>query len=52
MAFFSSLLAASIFHLARANVIGIDFGSDSFKVALVQPGSPLDIGNISLSLTR
>ena len=28
-----------------ANVIGIDIGSDSFKVAIVQPGSPLDIGN-------
>jgi molecular chaperone DnaK (HSP70) len=27
-----------------SNVIGIDLGSDSFKVAIVQPGTPLDIG--------
>lgn len=26
------------------NVIGLDFGSDAMKVAIVQPGSPLDIG--------
>lgn len=26
-----------------ANVIGLDFGSDSMKIALVQPGSPLEI---------
>jgi hypothetical protein len=34
--------------LTESNVIGIDFGSDSFKVSIVQPGSPLDIGNISI----
>ena len=28
----------------HADVIGIDLGSDTFKVAIVQPGSPLDIG--------
>ncbi len=27
-----------------ANVIGIDFASDSVKVALVKPGTPLEIG--------
>ena len=27
-----------------ANVIGIDFASDSVKVAIVQPGTPLEIG--------
>lgn len=26
------------------NVIGLDFGSDSMKVAIVQPGTPLEIG--------
>jgi hypothetical protein len=30
--------------LARGNVIGIDFGSDTMKVAIVQPGTPLEIG--------
>lgn len=33
------LLAA----VAYANVIGIDYGGESMKVALVQPGSPLEI---------
>jgi hypoxia up-regulated 1 len=28
---------------ARSNVIGIDFASDSIKVAIVQPGTPLEI---------
>ena len=28
---------------ANANVIGLDFGSDSMKVALVAPGAPLEI---------
>ena len=27
----------------RANVIGLDFGSDTMKVALVAPGAPLEI---------
>ena len=30
-----------------ANVIGIDFASDSVKVALVKPGTPLEIGLFS-----
>lgn len=29
---------------AQANIIGIDFASDSIKVAIVQPGTPLEIG--------
>jgi molecular chaperone DnaK (HSP70) len=29
-----------------ANVIGIDFGGDNMKVAVVSPGSPFDIGKI------
>ena len=28
----------------KANVIGIDFASDALKVAIVQPGTPLEIG--------
>jgi hypothetical protein len=31
-------------HNAHANIIGIDFASDSIKVAIVQPGTPLEIG--------
>ena len=30
-----------------ANVIGIDFGSDTMKVAVVQPGTPFEIGNLT-----
>jgi hypothetical protein len=30
--------------IVSANVIGLDFGSDSMKVALVQPGTPFEIG--------
>jgi hypothetical protein len=30
--------------LVSGNVIGLDFGSDSMKVAIVQPGTPLEIG--------
>ena len=42
IAFFASILAST-----RANVIGIDFASDAFKVAIVQPGTPLEIGTVS-----
>lgn len=38
------LLSLFIFgRCAQANVIGIDFGSEAMKVALVQPGAPLEI---------
>lgn len=30
-------------YVINANVIGIDLGSDNFKVAVVQPGDPLEI---------
>lgn len=36
-------LLATLWPSTRANVIGLDFGSDSMKVALVQPGAPLEI---------
>ena len=44
---FFILLSVVITLLCRVtdgNVIGLDFGSDAMKVAIVQPGSPLDIG--------
>lgn len=31
----------------HANILGIDFASDSIKVAIVQPGTPLEIGEHS-----
>jgi len=34
---------ALVLGTVSANVIGLDFGSDAMKVALVQPGSPLEI---------
>ena len=44
IAFLLSLfLWISTSNVVRCNVIGLDFGSDSMKVALVQPGSPLEI---------
>mmetsp|Transcript_357 Transcript_357/g.348 ORF Transcript_357/g.348 Transcript_357/m.348 type:complete len:927 (+) Transcript_357:193-2973(+) len=41
----SSLFLVALFYpyYVQSNVIGIDFGSDNFKVAIVQPGDPLDI---------
>lgn len=44
MCWFARLMAAmALVDQARANVIGIDFGSDAMKVAVVQPGTPLEI---------
>ena len=37
-------VAALLCSATDGNVIGLDFGSDAMKVAIVQPGSPLDIG--------
>ena len=34
----------ALLRVTDGNVIGLDFGSDAMKVAIVQPGSPLDIG--------
>lgn len=38
------VVASFLIRLTDGNVIGLDFGSDAMKVAIVQPGSPLDIG--------
>ena len=38
-----SLISTCLLGQAWGNVIGLDFGSDAMKVALVQPGSPLEI---------
>lgn len=45
-----ALILLSLWKVVESNVIGLDFGSDSLKVALVQPGSPLEIG-IVINLT-
>lgn len=37
------IVLALISKTTYGNVIGLDFGSDAMKVAIVQPGSPLDI---------
>lgn len=37
-------ICALFFQTATANVIGIDMASDALKVAIVQPGTPLEIG--------
>jgi hypothetical protein len=36
--------------LCRANVIGIDFGSENMKIGIVSPGSPLEIGLMALPI--
>jgi hypothetical protein len=38
---------AALLSKVQGNVIGLDFGSDAMKVAIVQPGSPLDIGQLA-----
>ena len=38
-----NIILALVAAVASANVIGIDFGTEFMKVALVQPGSPLEI---------
>ena len=38
-----NIVVALVAAVASANVIGIDFGTEFMKVALVQPGSPLEI---------
>jgi hypoxia up-regulated 1 len=37
------LVSMMILGVTYGNVIGIDFGSDTMKVAIVQPGSPLEV---------
>jgi hypothetical protein len=41
---FIFIIFLGLLEKVSSNVIGIDFGSDSMKVAIVQPGSPLEIG--------
>ena len=38
-----AIVLAIFVHSSVANVIGIDFGSDTMKVAIVQPGAPMEI---------
>ena len=38
------VISTTFVQQSRGNVIGIDFGSDSMKIAIVQPGTPLEIG--------
>ncbi len=38
------LVCAVVVSVVQSNVIGIDLASDSMKVAIVQPGTPLEIG--------
>ena len=38
-----TIVLAVFVHYNVANVIGIDFGSDTMKVAIVQPGAPMEI---------
>jgi len=37
------IASACLSWVANGNVIGIDFGSNTMKVAIVQPGSPLEV---------
>lgn len=34
------------YDLITANLISVDLGSDSMKIAIVQPGSPMEIGTL------
>lgn len=43
------VICCVFFNVVRSNVIGIDFASDAMKVAIVQPGTPLEIGMLLLS---
>jgi hypothetical protein len=45
------VILAVFVNVVHSNVIGIDFASDAMKVAIVQPGTPLEIGK-SLSPHR
>lgn len=35
---------AVFFHTVSSTIIGIDLASDALKVAIIQPGKPLEIG--------
>jgi hypothetical protein len=38
------ILFLQSFTCTVGNVVGIDFASDSLKIAIVKPGNPLEIG--------
>ena len=38
-----AIVVAVFIQMGAGNVIGIDFGSDTMKVAIVQPGAPMEI---------
>lgn len=39
------MVLLAVLSTVSANVIGIDFASDSMKIAIIQPGTPLEIGD-------
>lgn len=45
---FFAVYALSLAAIARCNVIGLDFGSDSMKIGIVQPGMPLGTKTYSI----
>lgn len=45
--FLALVCAFAVLCKVGSNVIGIDLASDAFKVAIVQPGTPLEIGKLS-----
>ncbi len=48
MAFLPFIIAlvVSLFVVAKGSVLGIDYGSEFMKVAVVQPGKPFEIGKL------
>jgi len=44
------LVVALLWVDVGGNVLGIDFGSDSMKVAVIQPGKALEIGKLLVFL--
>jgi hypothetical protein len=49
--FFVLIIAVAVFcQSIKATIIGIDLASDALKVAIIQPGKPLEIGKSSFSL--
>jgi hypothetical protein len=41
-----ALFAIALVRETSANVIGLDVGSDSMKIAIVQPGTPLGMYHV------
>ncbi len=37
---------AVVLQTVRSTIIGIDLASDALKVAIIQPGKPLEIGKL------